>query len=213
MKSIVLPISMLLFVASCDIVTPSLDSVEEQVLTEVVNYAKLPTFLEDGSVQAVVEIPAGTTAKREYNYDNNNFPIDIKNGKPRYVDFMGYPGNYGFIPSTMMDTERGGDGDALDILILSQPASVGQAISIHPIAIIQLMDNGEIDDKLIAIPTVDSLKTIKANTLIELEANYPAVKQIIETWFANYKGVGQMQVIGWQDEKAALAAVKKWQTK
>jgi inorganic pyrophosphatase len=211
MKSIVIPISMLLFVASCDIVTPSLDSVEEQVVAEVINYAKLPTFLEDGSVQAVVEIPAGTTAKREYNYENNNFPIDIKNGKSRYVNFLGYPGNYGFIPSTMMDKERGGDGDALDILILSQPATFGQAISITPIAIIQLIDNGEIDDKLIAIPTTDSLKTIKANTLAELELKYPAVKTIIETWFTNYKGVGQIQVIGWQDEKAALAAVKKWQ--
>jgi len=211
MKSILISISVILLFSSCEFVIPSLDDKEEKVVIEVVNYAKLPAFLDDGSVQAVVEIPAGTTAKREYNYDTNNFPIDIKNGKPRYVDFLGYPGNYGFIPSTMMDTERGGDGDALDVLILSQPATIGQAISITPIAIIQLIDNGEIDDKLIAIPTTDSLKTIKANTLAELELNYPAVKQIIETWFANYKGVGQMQVIGWQNEEAALAAVKKWQ--
>lgn len=200
--------AILLFTVSCDIVIPSPD---QSAAVKAINYAKLPAFLEDGSVQAVVEIPAGTTAKREYNYDNNNFPIDIKNGMPRYIDFIGYPGNYGFIPSTMMDTVRGGDGDALDVLILGQPATVGQAISITPIAIIQLIDNGEIDDKLIAVPTTDSLKTIKANTFAELAENYPAVKNIIETWFANYKGIGQMQVVGWQNEETALAAVKKWQ--
>lgn len=212
-KLILLPLSMLLFVASCDIVTPSLDTEEEDALVEIINYAKLPTFLADGSVQAVIEIPAGTTAKREYSYDHNNFPIDLKNGKPRYVDFMGYPGNYGFIPSTMMDTARGGDGDALDVLILSQPATVGASLSIIPIAMIQLLDNEEIDDKLIAVPVLDSLKTISALTLLDLETNYPAVKQIIETWFANYKGVGQMQVIGWQNEEAAMEAIKKWQIK
>jgi inorganic pyrophosphatase len=193
---------------SCENTQPSINQTQEKA---EVNYAKLPTFLADGSVQAIVEISTGTTAKREYSYDDNNFPIDIKNGKPRYIDFIGYPGNYGFIPSTMMDTALGGDGDALDILVLSQPSSVGTSLGVIPIAMIQLMDNGEIDDKLIAVPVSDSLKTISALTLLELETHYPAVKQIIETWFANYKGAGQMQVIGWQNEEAAMEAVKKWQ--
>lgn len=209
MKYLSLLIALVIVSASCDIVYEH----PEDSNTTHENFGKLPTFLEDGSVQAVIEIPAGTTAKREYNYDTNEFPLDIKNGKPRYVDFMGYPGNYGFIPSTLMDPEQGGDGDALDIIVLSQPLTIGQAVSVTPIAVIQLIDNGEIDDKLMAVPTKDDLKTIQATTLAEMETNYSAVKQIIELWFANYKGAGKMQVVGWQDEAAALAAIKKWQLK
>ena len=71
-----------------------------------INYGSLATFSENGNLQIVVEIPAGTNKKLEYNYDTNTFPVDIKDGNERIINFLPYPGNYGFIPSTMMDKER-----------------------------------------------------------------------------------------------------------
>ena len=183
---------------------------KESPQLQAINFGKLPAISQEGAYTAVIEIPAGTTAKREYSYAHNNFPIDIKNDRPRYIDFIGYPGNYGFIPGTLMNEEQGGDGDALDVLVLGKPLPTSSYLYIEPIAIIQLLDNGEQDDKLIAVPLDDSLKTINAHTFDELIMRYPAVQQIIEIWFANYKGAGEMQVIGWQNEVLAKEAIEKW---
>ena len=63
-------------------------------------------------VQVVVEIPAGTNQKIEFDYKDGTFKVDQIDGKDRVIDFLPYPGNYGFVPGTLMDKERGGDGDA-----------------------------------------------------------------------------------------------------
>ena len=107
-----------------------------------IDYVGLATYSDDGHLQMVVEIPAGTNKKYEYDYETNTFPMDIKNGMERVIDFLGYPGNYGFIPSTMMDPARGGDGDALDILVLSEHAEQGTIIEVMPIGILVLEDAG-----------------------------------------------------------------------
>jgi len=82
------------------------------------DFKSLPSETSQG-ILAVIEIPSGTNRKIEYNPNTERFEIDVKNGKERVIDFLPYPGNYGFIPSTMMDENRGGDGDALDILVIA----------------------------------------------------------------------------------------------
>ena len=101
---------------------------------------------------------------------------DIKYGKTRIIDFLSYPGNYGFIPSTLMSKEIGGDGDSLDILVLSQSIATGTVIEVNPIAILTLIDNGEIDSKIIAVPTNKNNRIITATSYEELESKYPNVK-------------------------------------
>ena len=74
------------------------------------NYYKIAALAQEGKAfNVVVEIPAGTNHKIEYNTESGEFENDIKDGKIRIIDFLPYPGNYGFIPSTYMDPERGGD--------------------------------------------------------------------------------------------------------
>ena len=46
----------------------------------------------------------------------------------RIVNFLPYPANYGFIPSTFMDKKKGGDGDALDILLISEHMVTGTVV-------------------------------------------------------------------------------------
>lgn len=88
-------------------------------------FASMTTDLEEleavvgpGIVNAVIEIPAGTLDKRQYDRATNTFPIDHRNGVPRRLAFLPYPANYGFIPGTKMDKSKGGDGDALDVFVL-----------------------------------------------------------------------------------------------
>lgn len=175
------------------------------------NHLALPSFSADGYLQAVIEIPAGTNTKYEYNKQLLQFQPDIRNGQPRRVDFMSYPVNYGFIPSTKMNKERGGDGDPLDVLVLAEHIPTGSVVPVIPIGLLLLKDLGELDNKVLAIPVDVSKRIIKATDWVSFQRDYSAIRHIFEMFFTYYDGLGTMTLMGWADETAALEEVKKWQ--
>lgn len=62
-----------------------------------------------------------------------------------------YPANYGFIPRTYAD-----DGDPLDVLVLGNEAFYPMTlVRCYPIGVIKMIDEGERDEKIIAIPEKD----------------------------------------------------------
>ncbi len=137
----------------------------------------------DKTVNAVIEIPAGTNAKWETDVNTGKFFWENRLGIPRVVRFLGYPGNYGMIPRT-----KGGDGDPLDVVIIGSNELRGEVVAIKIIGVMFLVDGGLLDDKLIAV--IPGQPMSEVNTLSELKAGYPGVVSIIETWFTNYKGIG-----------------------
>lgn len=174
------------------------------------NYYTLPTFSEEG-INVVIEIPAGTNQKIEYQTAQNTFENDIENGEARKIAFLPYPANYGFIPSTLMDEARGGDGDALDVLLIASSLSTGTVVEAKPIAALRLNDSGEIDTKIIAIPTDETLKLFDVKDFVSFMIEYDPAKLIIEEWFLSYKGPGKTTLLGWEDENYAMREIKKWQ--
>ena len=174
------------------------------------NYYKIPTYANNNTVNAIIEIPAGTNHKIEYKPYVNKFINDTENEEERIIDFLPYPANYGFIPSTMMDTARGGDGDALDIIVIGEYLEMKSIIEVIPIAVLQLSDRGETDDKIVAVPADNDLQIISATTFNELKQNYPKILEILKTWFTSYKGVGKMKFNGWLDEKSAVKEIDYW---
>jgi len=183
------------------------------VLSLNANYMEIKTFSKDGFLQMVVEIPAGTNKKIEYDKNLNDFLIDKIDGIDRIINFLPYPGNYGFIPSTQMDKERGGDGDALDILLLSESINTGTIIDVIPIGLLVLQDSNEIDTKIIAVPVNKSLKIIDAENYSDLNEDYLILKDITKLWFTNYKGDGVVKFIKWGDEIDAKVEINKWALK
>lgn len=173
------------------------------------DFKSLPAITSKG-IMAVIEIPSGTNRKIEYNPAAKRFEIDIKNGKERVIDFLPYPGNYGFIPSTLMDEERGGDGDALDILIIAESLETGDTISVIPIGTLLLNDSGELDTKIIAVPADPTKQVIQATDYQTFTVKYNMAQKIIENWFLNYKGVGITQLIGWRNDNYAKQEIEKW---
>ena len=171
------------------------------------NYGKTPMRDAEGNITAVIEIPAGTNHKYEYNYDSKAFECEIRDGKPRVVKFIPYLGNYGFIPGTLMDRERGGDGDALDVLVLGETVNQGSIIAIKPIATLKLLDGGEEDHKVIAVPVNGELNVLGVNSFAELPES---IKTILMTWFSSYKGIGKMEFLHWEGDSATLEEVTKW---
>lgn len=175
------------------------------------NY-QLPA-IEDNVVNVIVEIPAGTNTKIEYDVTSGTFEPDQVDGKDRVVAFLPYPGNYGFIPSTLMNEEQGGDGDALDILVIGTSQPTGSVIKAKPVGTLVLKDNGELDTKIIAVPAKQEDRTLLADNFLELMLEHDPAKRIIEEWFLNYKGAGQMELIRWEDENYALQEIDKWAVK
>lgn len=174
------------------------------------NYYNLPTYNEDQSVNVIIEIPAGTNHKIEYRPASNTFENDTENNSIRVIDFLPYPGNYGFIPSTLMDTARGGDGDALDVLVLGESLPTKTQIATIPIGVLLLKDNGELDAKIIAVPADSTKHIMQISDYQDFIIQYDSAKRMVEQWFLNYKGAGEMQFIGWKDDRYARQEIEKW---
>lgn len=175
------------------------------------SHLELPSFSANGHLQAVIEIPAGTNTKYEYDKVKCQFKPDRREGVLRRVDFLPYPVNYGFIPYTCMDKERKGDGDPLDVLVLAESLPTGTVMEVIPIGLLLLKDLGELDHKVLAIPVDPEKRIIRATNWAEFQRDYSAARHIIEQFFLYYDGIGTMTLMGWDDERAAIDEVRKWQ--
>lgn len=97
-------------------------------------------------LNAIIEIPKGSRAKYEIDKESGLIKLD----RVIYAS-MYYPLNYGFIPQTL-----GEDGDPLDIVVLTQVSVVPRClIDSKVIGVMQMVDRGEADDKIIAVALGD----------------------------------------------------------
>jgi len=155
---------------------------------------------------ALIEVPAGTTAKWEVNHKTGHLEWEFKKNKPRNVKFLPYPGNYGFIPQSILDKKDGGDGDPLDVIVLGAAVERGSIQKIRILGALKLLDKGEEDDKLIAIVKEGPFK--KIDSIEEMMIKFPGVIEIIRTWFEGYKG-SKIQFMGYMKSKEAKALIEK----
>jgi inorganic pyrophosphatase len=156
---------------------------------------------ETGTIQVVVEIPTGTLEKWEVEKTSGDLKLEIIDGLPRIVQYLGYPGNYGMIPKTLLPKELGGDGDPLDVIVLGPAAGKGQLIKARLIGVLELLDSGEQDDKLLAVAADSPFREV--DSLKELDSLFAGTSEIVRIWFENYKGPGVMEVIDFGDEQRA----------
>lgn len=95
---------------------------------------------------SVIEIPKGSKNKYELDKDSGMLRLD----RILYTSTH-YPANYGFIPRTLSE-----DGDPLDVLVLCQEELAPMSIvECYPIGMINMIDEDEADEKIIAIPLND----------------------------------------------------------
>ena len=94
----------------------------------------------------VIEIPKGSKKKYELDKETGFLMLD----RILYTSTH-YPANYGFIPRTYGD-----DGDPLDVLLLcAQTLEPLTLVKAKPIGVISMIDNGQGDEKIIAVPSND----------------------------------------------------------
>ena len=125
-------------------------------------------------VRMFVEIPKGTANKYEYDGELGVFRLDRALYSP-----MHYPGDYGFIPGTLAE-----DGDPLDVLVLvGVPSFPGCLIEVRPVGLLNMVDQSEQDQKVIAVPKKDPRYT-QIHTMDQI---FPHVRRELEHFFTIYK--------------------------
>jgi len=168
--------------------------------------------INDGCVNAIIEISSGEIEKWELNKKSGEIERDSIDGSPRTINYLGYPANYGMVPQTILPKEKGGDGDPLDIIVIGEPVLKGEIIKCKIIGVLKLLDRNEKDDKLIAIAENSSLSSI--NSMEELNEKNNGISKILEIWFSNYKGSNKVISKGYGDQKEALiilnASIKEY---
>jgi inorganic pyrophosphatase len=153
----------------------------------------IPEFLN-----VIIETPKGS--KNKYEIDKETGLIKLDRAMKTAQDF---PFDYGFVPQTLWE-----DGDALDVVVLTTyPLATGILVEVRPVGVALMIDSGESDYKIIAVPkhdprweNVKDLNDINAYTLKE-----------IKHFFETYKLIDQkvVEIKGFEDKKSAIAAIEK----
>jgi inorganic pyrophosphatase len=151
-------------------------------------------------VNAVIEIPLQSVNKFEYDKKLQVFRLDRTLHSPVH-----YPGDYGFIPSTL-----GPDGDPLDVLVLvPAPSFTGCLMEVRPIGVLRMVDQGTRDSKVLAVSSSDPRYTEVKN----YSEVYPHVIREIEHFFSIYKQLEgkSTHTIGWEDAASARRVIANCQ--
>ena len=149
-------------------------------------------------VQGIVEIPKNSRAKYELDKESGLLILD----RVLYSS-INYPANYGFIPQTYCD-----DGDPLDILVLSQIEVVPMCIvSAKVIGVMGMLDEGEADDKIIAVAEND-MSVNHINDIDELPSHF--IRELT-SFFEDYKKLENktVQVEEFQNKSVAHQVIQK----
>lgn len=186
--------------------TSVLNPIQKESST-IIDFTAVQALNSDSSINMIVEISAGTTAKYEMNKNTHQIVMDSIDGVPRYINYLGYPGNYGMIPNTILPKSEGGDGDPLDILLLGVTEPRGSVQRARVVGVMKLLDNGEQDDKILAVPCTEKWSSVE--DLEDLDSYFPGARDIVSIFFTNYKTKGEMVFESWGSKDEAMDVVKE----
>ncbi len=127
-------------------------------------------------MHVIIEIPKGSKNKYEIDKETGLIALDRVMHTAQDV-----PYDYGFIPQTLWE-----DGDPLDVVVLTTyPLFPGLLVKVRPVGLVDMVDSGEGDVKIIAVPASDprwehvqDLADVNKHTLKEIEHYFLTYKQI-----------------------------------
>lgn len=156
----------------------------------------VPLYAGQGLLNFVCEIPRNSRAKFEVATDEPNNPIkqDSKKGKPRSyaIDILW---NYGMLPQTWEDPHHVsedcdghiGDNDPVDVVeVGDKTAFSGEIYAVKPVCAFAMIDEGELDWKIVAISAEDPRSKL-VNDVEDMEKHFPGTLDAIREWFRTYK--------------------------
>ena len=145
------------------------------------------------SHDVVIEIPRGSRNKYEVDHETGRVHLD----RVLFTPFV-YPIDYGYFDNTL-----GGDGDPLDALVLLEfPVYPGVVVNVRAVGVLEMEDDGGIDEKLICVLTKDP-RWAHIQDIDDVPAQ---TKNEIQHFFEHYKDLEEgkwVKIIGWGDAAEA----------
>jgi len=151
-------------------------------------------------VNMVIEVPRGSGNKYEYDPELGVIKLDRVLPGAQF-----YPGDYGFIPSTLAE-----DGDPLDGIVLSTyPLLPGVVVEVRVVGLLLMEDEKGGDAKIIGVVAEDQ----RLDHIRDIADVPEGIKQEIQHFFETYKALEAkkgkwVKVTGWRDRQAALEEVR-----
>ncbi len=164
----------------------------------MLDLARIPAQPKAGVVNVLIEIAGGSKNKYEFDKEMGALALD----RVLYSSVR-YPYDYGFIPNTLAD-----DGDPLDgMVIMDEPTFPGCVIAARPIGMLEMIDGGDRDEKLLCVPVKDpryaGVKTLQDIPIHRLDE--------IANFFETYKVLEkkETQILGWKGLIETEAVIKE----
>jgi inorganic pyrophosphatase len=151
--------------------------------------------VEPGTKEAmnvIVEINKGS--KNKYEIDKQTGLIALDRVMHTAQD---YPFDYGFVPRSLWH-----DDDPLDVVLLTSHSLVpGVLVRARPVALMNMIDSGDADDKIIAVPAAEP----RFDDVHDLGDVNPHVIKEMEHFFSTYKKLQnkEVEVTGFKGKKEA----------
>ncbi|MEE2718331.1 MAG: inorganic diphosphatase [Planctomycetota bacterium] len=149
-------------------------------------------------LNAVIEIPSGSSNKYEYDKQLDVFRLDRTLHSPVH-----YPGAYGFIPGTHAE-----DGDPLDVLVLLDGyCFTGAVLEVRPLGVLGMRDEKGPDHKILAVPTTDP----RRDEMTDLEHLPRHVLREVDYFFHIYKDLEgkHADTYGWENRAEACRVIER----
>ncbi len=149
-------------------------------------------------IHCLVEIPRGGSNKYEYDEELGVFKLD----RTLYGSVF-YPTEYGLIPQTWAE-----DNDPLDVMVLSTFTTFpGCLLRTRPIGLLDLVDSGEKDSKVISVASTDP-RFKDTKELKDLSSHFE--KELTNFWenYAELQKEKQIKIEGWKDIEEAHRTIK-----
>lgn len=151
-------------------------------------------------MNVIIEVSKGSSNKYEIDKETGIIKLDRAN-----YSSAAFPTEYGFVPQTLWD-----DGDALDVVLLATfPIPSGVLVKARPVALMEMIDTGENDFKLIAVPVKDKrwedvqdLADLNRHTLKEIQHFFETYKQL-------KGGEAVVTIEGFKGKAEAVAAFER----
>lgn len=146
----------------------------------------------------IIEIPRGSNNKYEIDKETGLIKLDRTLFTAQF-----YPFDYGFVPQSYWH-----DDDPLDVCVLTtNPLVPGLLLEVRPVGVMDMIDGGESDAKIIAVPVEDP----RFEHVKDLGDVNPHLKKEIQNFFETYKLLQNKEVSidGWGDRTKAIEVINE----
>jgi inorganic pyrophosphatase len=161
--------------------------------------------IDSAGVYAVVEIPAGTSFLQAMDTAGVMHKVS---SEP--VDFLPFPGNYGFVAGCGRQDSIDGKLHPLPILVLMHSLEAESIVQVNPIAVLLLNRAGQVHPVVMAVPADSTLQSIRVHSFVDFITEYETARHILQQWFLNYHGRDMFGFTGWRDEHYARQLIADW---